>query len=234
MNKLILFFAALLWCAFLTAQDVVRSEKNIITTIDTAGVTYYQIATVVEYDNGRLDSLVSERKDSASFVDLTFNEAHNTKLPIRQAIKALALKGNLNTVFNANNQVLQSITGNNYFQIARQKGFTSEYEGYWRIIGTVDTVSVDAFFSVNANGVGSEVDNLTSKTPVPSGLSAIWFPYSISQDFVRLNGLFPIGIDIAYLIDVIDDNNPNDPRSLRRLWANEDRTVRMIFFPNIE
>ena len=233
MKRIFLYLLLTTYSLTTFSQEILRSEKVLITSVDTSGITYYQVAMVTEYEGGRYDSLVTERKDSATFVAEEFIKAHNNRLPLRQATQTLAFRGNFTSQWSQSNQLLLSITGSNYFNIARSRGIGRKLEGVWRIIGTVDTTDVNAFFLVDENGLGEQIDSPGNQTPVPDGLTVRFNPYS-ERDF-RMTQLFPSPVDIVYLIDLVDENNPNSDQSKRELWSNSIRSgeggVRCIKLP---
>lgn len=226
-------------------QEITRQDEILITSVDSAGATSFQVANIIEYDNGALDSTVTERTDSFTFVNQQFVRAHNSKLPIRQAIRTLAMKTELNNVFNGAADLIESVTGETYFDVADTRGFYNDFPGIWRVLvdveasaaSVVDTIEFSAWFKVNANGVGVEIVSLSDPTPVVDGIRIRLSPYQ--ADFIRFRVVQPNqskNIDVAYLFDIVDETNPNSARSKREFWSNEIRTgpggVRLIKFPD--
>lgn len=236
-RKTFLLFAAMLCflCAGISqGSEQTRNESILITSQDTSGQTFYQIATIIETSGGGYDSTVTDLKDSIVFQNEIYARAHNIKLPVKRAIQILAERGRVNQEFNFLNDILVTATGKNYFTHSRDRGNARGFVGKWRIIGEVDTVSVDAFFMVNANGLGTQITSFNDETPVIDGLTCRLLPYE--QESFRITQLFPGLIEIAFLFAIPDEDNPNSPAAARRFYTNEFRNgsggIRCIKFPD--
>lgn len=246
-RNFVLIVLAILIVSNMYCQEITRQDEVLITSVDSSGTTFYQVATVTEFDNGALDSTVTARQDSATFLVQQFTRAHNAKLPIRESIKTLAMRGEFNNVFTGSDNLIQTVTGGeNYFDLADQRGYYNNLPGIWRMFVDVetsvqsqgDTIEFNAWFEVNQNGIGIEIEGANDPTPVPDGWRIRLSPYQ--PDFVRLRVVQPIqsrNVDVAYLFEIIDDQNPNSSRAKRQFWANEIRTgdggVRLIKFPDV-
>lgn len=220
-----LLFLCIVISAFTPLFSQPVSDTTIINTLtDTSGNTYYQI----------INQNAGEVIDSANFVDRVFTEAHNARLPIRRAINLLARQNEVNQQYGYLNSLLQATSGQNYFQLAKAKGYARDIPGIWRIIGQVDTVDVNAFFEFNQNGLGTQINSLNDPTPVPGGLTVRFSPFEV--DYFRVTQLFPTAIDIVFLFEIEDENNPNSAVRKRMFYSNEVRNgpggVRAIKFPN--
>lgn len=134
LSVIILFVLPFALLSQVSIKQEITKDSTYLETVVIDTMTYFRQCRIIEYEGGGFDHSCSpELIDSATLIQRIFRDAHQVMRPVAQARKVLSIIGQYRGAFNGASTLLNTISGENYFDFSQNRYGQTVEKRAWKL-----------------------------------------------------------------------------------------------------